>query len=220
MPRKKIKKTVHNGKRKTRENSFNLIRKQFSISKWTESYSSFLLGIVVVIVAVLFGVTLIRQQTHVQQTSSLSTGPTPTVAPSPTPGVTYTENGNTYYIVKPNDSLWSIAASVYNNGYKWSEIAKANNLTNPGTIFTGNKLLLPNPPTSSELGKMMQNNNAQSNDITANTYTIQKGDTLWDIAVRAYSNGYKWTEIAKTNSLANPDLIFSGNMLTIPRDEK
>src|SRR5579872_3709216 len=98
--------------------------------KWMQSYSSFLLGVVVVIVAVLFGVSIIRQQNHTQETSSLSTGPTPTVAPSvtPTPGATISENGKTYYIVKSNDSLWTIAVTVYNNGYKWVDIAKANNL--------------------------------------------------------------------------------------------
>ena len=173
---------------------------------WTESYSSFLLGVVVVIVAILFGVTIIRQQTHVRETSSISTGPTATITPSPTPGTTMTEHGNTYYIVKPNDSLWDIAVAVYNDGYKWTEIAKANNLANPGTIFTGDKLLLPNAPKPSELGQ-----------LTSTTYTVQKDDSLWSIAVRAYGDGYQWVKIAKANNLANPDLIFSGNVLTLPR---
>lgn len=180
---------------------------------WTESYSSFLLGVVVVIVAILFGVTIIRQQSHVQQTTSLSTGPTPTV--SPTPGTTVVEGDKTYYIVKSNDSLWNIAVAVYNDGYKWTEIAKANNLANPSTIFTGDKLLLPNAPTPSELGQMM--GNTQTDKITADSYTVKKDDTLWDIAVRAYGDGYKWTEIAKANNLSNPDMIFSGNVLQLPR---
>jgi putative chitinase len=180
---------------------------------WTESYSSFLLGVVVVIVAILFGVTIIRQQSHIQQTTSLSTGPTPTV--SPTPGTTISENGKTYYVVKQNDSLWNIAVTVYNDGYKWTEIAKANNLANPSTIFTGDKLLLPNAPTPSELGQMM--GNTQTDKITTGSYTVKKDDTLWEIAVRAYGDGYKWTEIAKANNLANPDYIFSGNVLTLPR---
>lgn len=118
-------------------------KRKFDGWKWTESYSSFLLGVVVVIVAVLFGVSIVRQHNQTQQTSSLSTGPTPTVIASPTPGTTISENGNTYYIVKSNDSLWDIAQKVYNDGYQWVKIAKANNLTNPDMIFSGNVLTIP-----------------------------------------------------------------------------
>ncbi|PIZ97158.1 MAG: lectin, partial [Candidatus Levybacteria bacterium CG_4_10_14_0_2_um_filter_35_8] len=38
-----------------------------------------------------------------------------------------------------------------------------------------------------------------------------------NIAVRAYGDGYRWVDIARANGLENPDLIFSGNVLKIPR---
>ncbi|HUV71729.1 MAG TPA: LysM peptidoglycan-binding domain-containing protein [Clostridia bacterium] len=44
-----------------------------------------------------------------------------------------------------------------------------------------------------------------------------KGDTLWDISVRAYQDGYRWVEIAEANNLSNPNIIHPGNALTIPR---
>ncbi len=47
------------------------------------------------------------------------------------------------YTVVHGDSLWSIAIKQYNDGYKWVEIAKENNLTNPNLIFSGNVLVLP-----------------------------------------------------------------------------
>lgn len=206
-----------------------VLQKASNSSFWTESYSSFLLGVVVVIVAVLFVVTLIRQQhSAVQDTSSLATSPAPTTAPAaPTPGTTVEENGQTYYIVKKDDSLWNIAENVYKDGYKWVDIARANNLANPGLIFTGDKLLVPNAPTPSELGQLIQKDNgtqsgttvtqANPNAISGDSYTVQKGDSLWDIAVRAYADGYQWPKIATANHLANPGLIFSGNVLTIPR---
>jgi nucleoid-associated protein YgaU len=53
--------------------------------------------------------------------------------------------------------------------------------------------------------------------IDAETYTVVRGDTLWDIAVRAYGDGYKWVEIASANNLVNPDLIHAGNNFVIPR---
>ena len=53
--------------------------------------------------------------------------------------------------------------------------------------------------------------------IGGDKYTVQKGDTLWDISVRAYGDGYRWVEIAEANELANPDIIHRGNEFVIPR---
>ena len=53
--------------------------------------------------------------------------------------------------------------------------------------------------------------------ITGDTYTVVHGDTLWDIAVKAYGDGYQWTKISKANKLANPNLIHAGNVFSIPR---
>lgn len=51
-------------------------------------------------------------------------------------------DADTYTVVK-GDSLWSISVLAYGDGYKWSEIAKLNNLTNPNLIHAGNVLKLP-----------------------------------------------------------------------------
>lgn len=53
--------------------------------------------------------------------------------------------------------------------------------------------------------------------ITGNSYTIKSGDDLWNIAVRAYGDGYKWVEIAQANKLEDPNLIHSDNKLVLPR---
>lgn len=53
--------------------------------------------------------------------------------------------------------------------------------------------------------------------ITGETYTIVAGDTLWDIACRAYGDCYAWPKLAQANNVANPDLIFTGNELRLPR---
>ncbi|MFI5265695.1 MAG: LysM peptidoglycan-binding domain-containing protein [Candidatus Levyibacteriota bacterium] len=58
---------------------------------------------------------------------------------------------------------------------------------------------------------------AQTQKITGKTYTVKAGDDLWNIAVRAYGDGYKWVDIARVNNLSNPNLIFSDNVLVIPR---
>ena len=50
--------------------------------------------------------------------------------------------GSTYTVVK-GDYLWTIAVRAYGDGYKWVEIAKANNLNQSRFNFSGNVLKLP-----------------------------------------------------------------------------
>ncbi len=47
------------------------------------------------------------------------------------------------YTVKNNQGLWGIAEEVYGDGYKWTEIAKANNLKSPYVIKEGQELIMP-----------------------------------------------------------------------------
>ena len=54
---------------------------------------------------------------------------------------------------------------------------------------------------------------------TTTTYTVVKGDSLWKIAKKYYGSGAMYTKIVKANKnlLKNPDLIYSGWVLTIPQ---
>ncbi len=83
-------------------------------------------------------------------------------------------------------------------------------------IFTENKLTIPKIEAKT-ITVSIQQKQETNKSIAGNSYTIEKGDSIWDIAVRAYGDGYSWTRIAQANSLENPDLIFSGNVLKIPR---
>ena len=138
------------------------------------------------------------------------------------------------WIVKSGDSLWNIAVKKYTSGYNWVDIARVNNLSNPSDIHVGDKLVLPNVPTktptvvannrhvnktSTKANKsnVQQNYTQIGSAITGNSYTVVHGDNLWNIAVRAYGNGFKWVDIARVNNLANPRVINSGNVLIIPR---
>lgn len=47
------------------------------------------------------------------------------------------------YTVAHGDSLWSISLAHYGTGYRWEDIAKANNLADPQIIHSGNVLALP-----------------------------------------------------------------------------
>lgn len=50
------------------------------------------------------------------------------------------------------------------------------------------------------------------------TYTVKKGDCLWNIAKKFYGNGAKYTTIFNVNKgkIKNANLIYPGQVLTIP----
>lgn len=50
------------------------------------------------------------------------------------------------------------------------------------------------------------------------TYTVKKGDCLWNIAKQFYGNGSAYTKIydANTKQIANPNLIYPGQVFVIP----
>ena len=51
--------------------------------------------------------------------------------------------------------------------------------------------------------------------VTPKTYTVKKGDTLWDIACRFYGDGTKWGAIAAKNGVADPRKLQIGKVLTL-----
>ena len=188
----------------------------FSKVNFTESYTSLILGAIVVLVIGILFFSFAKGNRNIQ-TSSVSDESRMEQTSDDKPTTT-----SSTYTIKAGDDLWSISENIYSNGYKWLEIAKVNKLKNPGLIHVGNKLSIP----KIEKEKMtMQDNMAalESNKIITNsaisgtTYTIKEGDNLWDISVRAYGDGFKWPELAKANNISNPDLIYPNNILKLPR---
>ncbi|KKQ25574.1 MAG: LysM domain protein [Candidatus Woesebacteria bacterium GW2011_GWA1_37_8] len=136
--------------------------------------------------------------------------------------------------VEKGDDLWKISEKYYGTGYKWVEIAKENEIKNPGLIEVGQEIKIPEtspavtvtvaPPkteilttTTSLVATEVDKAVVKADVITSETYVVEKGDNLWKICVRAYSDGYKWTDVAKANKLKNPSLILPGMSLTLPR---
>lgn len=125
------------------------------------------------------------------------------------------------HVISRGEHLWKISEKYYGNGYNWVDIAQANDLANPGLIFSGQKLTIPKvelrvaPQIS--VGKP---STQVAGAITHDSYSVAKGDTLWSIAVRAYQDGYQWPKIYQANrgTIDNPDLIEVGMQLTLPRE--
>lgn len=124
------------------------------------------------------------------------------------------EQKNTH-TVAAGETLWSIAEKEIGSGYNAPDIAKANNLADPDKIEIGTKLTIPQvSPIMEQHGSVTS---IQTTQVTLHEskYTVKDGDTLWDISVAAYGDGYRWPEIAKTNKIANPDLIYAGSVLAL-----
>ena len=191
-----------------------------------ESRISAILGALVVIVVGVMVVNYFR---------NLNTGTT-------TPVATSTEQEQTQasevkHTVVTGDSLWSIAEKHYDDGFKWTDIRDANDLQGK-PIRVGQELIIPNvmaqasptplltikpsaspAPTPKPADETVSQTNSTDNTakITGDNYTVEHGDNLWDIAVRAYGDGFQWTKIAQANNLVNPRVIHAGNQFVIPR---
>lgn len=114
------------------------------------------------------------------------------------------------------EHLWEIAEKYYGSGYNWVDVAKENSLANANLLFVDQKLTIPRVEVKKPATKLAKAETAGLT-ITGKTYTVDRGDHLWEIALRAYGDGYRWVEIAKANNLVNPNLIHTGNVLVIPR---
>jgi nucleoid-associated protein YgaU len=51
--------------------------------------------------------------------------------------------------------------------------------------------------------------------VTPETYTVKKGDTLWDIACRFYGDGTQWGTLAAKNNVSDPRKLQIGKVLTL-----
>ncbi len=175
--------------------------------KLNEGTISMLLGAIVVVVVGILVINYFRGLRTTTTPGSITTEErlTPTLP--------------TEHTVSAGENLWGIAEKYYNSGYNWVDIARENNLLNANLLAVGQTLIIPKvePKVVQAATSPTVSADISGNAITGDSYTVVRDDNLWNIAVRAYGDGYQWVKIAQANELANPDLIHAGNILNLPR---
>lgn len=148
----------------------------------------------------------------VRLTAPATSTPTPTpIAPPATATAPATGVSGNTYVVQPGDTLGRIAAR-FNTTI--ATLAQLNGITNPNTIFVGQRLVIP----SAGQGGIQATPpvivvTATSAPTTQNTYVVQPGDTLFRIALRfRISMG----QLAQANGITNLNRVFVGQVLVIP----
>ena len=134
------------------------------------------------------------------------------------------------YTVKEGDTLYLIAQKYYQDGYKFSEIAKTNNISDVNSIEVGQVLDIPKlaeveamtspqPSVTPEasMGTGGGDTTVWGAKIDSDTYTVVEGDWLSTISARAYGDIYAYQKIAAANNISDPNLIYPGQVLKIPR---
>jgi nucleoid-associated protein YgaU len=145
-----------------------------------EEIISMFLGLAVVVIVALFLINFIQRR---KGTISL-----PGISTNQEEEKIREELNSGNYVVEKNDSLWNIAQKKYGDGYKWTVIAKENELNNPGLLEVGQTLKLPK----------IESTIVEKEEVTTE-YTVKKGDSLWKISVANLADGYQWPKVWELN---------------------
>lgn len=128
------------------------------------------------------------------------------------------------HVIQRGETLASIARTY---GLSWTDLATANDIASPNLIYAGQQLTIPNgaaqpvavaPVTVDPAPIAAQPVAAQPVTATGTqgTHTVQPGEGLASIA-RLY--GLSWPTLAAANNIANPNTIYSGQVLVIPASD-
>jgi nucleoid-associated protein YgaU len=211
------------------EEQLSKLLKNFKLNENT--ISTILGGVVLVVVgALVFNYFNANKTGQITSEAVVDTNPTGTATPKPEDVQLVEENGKmvpkglpTTYKVAKGDDLWHIAEKFYKSGYNYVDIARENKITNPSAISEGTELTIPKVEARKEtyVASNTDTKVAQSiPSIEGTSYEVTKGDSLWNIAIGAYGDGYAWNRIYQANKDIvgkNPGKITAGMKLTIPR---
>ncbi|GAA3129109.1 hypothetical protein GCM10020255_002290 [Rhodococcus baikonurensis] len=100
------------------------------------------------------------------------------------------------------DTLWGLAHTHLGDGRLFTELLELNKDVVPEAGFLAEGMTLQLPATAQ--------------DVVQGAYTVQAGDTLWDIADRELGDPVRFSEITTADGAPAGDLITVGQQLIIP----
>lgn len=105
------------------------------------------------------------------------------------------------YEIKEGDCLWSIARQFQ---LSIQEVTEANNIDEKELLLPGLLIKIPQNETK---------DSHQSESVSTVIHTVQKGESLWDIAQQ-----YRLSldELSRVNELAKPDSLYIGQQIKVP----
>ena len=131
-----------------------------------------------------------------------------------------TQEDGSEYTIKEGDTLGGIAERLFGNAGYWEQLAVYNNLENPNVLYVGQIIKIPNNLLSLMNYELEYVTPAIFDDDM--TYTVESGDMLGCIAKKFYGSDDRLTvdRLATYNELADPNLLYIGEVLMIPCSEK
>ena len=135
--------------------------------------------------------------------------PAPSVQPAPdtTSAPENPVDGSACLQIRRGDTLWNLARKFLGHGTKWPVLAANNSqLRDPARLQVGTWVRLPAPKDMPDSGPG-----------PTQRVRVERGDSLWKLSQAHFGDGRGWGCIAQANpQLQNPNLIYAGDMLTLP----
>lgn len=92
---------------------------------------------------------------------------------------------------------------------------KGNNSLNSTRVLPANDTITGLPASVSVTPFISPSPTAQ--EVTERTYILQADESLWDVAVKFYGDGFRWVDIARINNLEETaDYVPPGTSLIVP----
>ena len=122
------------------------------------------------------------------------------------------------YVIKSGDTLEGIARAQLGSGSRWREITAMNPGLEPTNLKIGARIVLPDGTAAPKASDAPAAAGAPAPGA-ANTYTVQRGDTLVALSRKFYGSDADWKRILEANAgllKGDPAALKPGMKLTIP----
>ncbi len=118
-------------------------------------------------------------------------------------------SGARVHVVEAGDILGDISRRYYGTATRWREIAQANNISDPGRLRIGQRLVIPDAQDGPRA-------TPRSTSADGRHHVVARGETLGEISMQYYGTSQRWREIQDANPGINPLAVPVGHRLLIP----